>query len=353
MLFERKWKTLWKVWITAGLLAGVPLLAQQPSQQVRGVPDCQIFFTLTSSSTASVNLDNRTNGCTVWTATYNNFASGFSALTFTVQSAAQDAAGTGPGTWGTFSGTVVTGTNPIATTTQAYIQLTGYNPWVRVLISGLTGSGTVSGTIYGWKSNPADAGGGGGGTQDVNVVQWGSVATTLGQKAMAASVPVTVASDQSAVKSQLQINNGAGNNNLSPASTTGQGNAGDTIPSSAPWYWNGTTWDAGFYCTNRATITLSAGTDAVIVTGTAAKKTHICHLSLASDTGASFTIQEGTGSTCGTGTTAMTGAYANATALAFDFTSLAPLSTATNADDVCVHASTSVTAGGVVIYAVY
>jgi len=37
------------------------------------------------------------------------------------------------------------------------------------------------------------------GTQDVNVTQYGSTATTLGQKAMTASQPVVIASDQSAV----------------------------------------------------------------------------------------------------------------------------------------------------------
>lgn len=37
------------------------------------------------------------------------------------------------------------------------------------------------------------------GTQNVNVTQWGSAATTLGQKVMASSVPVVLASDQAAI----------------------------------------------------------------------------------------------------------------------------------------------------------
>lgn len=40
------------------------------------------------------------------------------------------------------------------------------------------------------------------GTDDVNVTQWGGVATSLGQKAMAASVPVVIASDQSTLTIQ-------------------------------------------------------------------------------------------------------------------------------------------------------
>lgn len=41
--------------------------------------------------------------------------------------------------------------------------------------------------------------GGGGGGGNVNVTQWGSSATTLGQKAMAASVPVVLASNQTSI----------------------------------------------------------------------------------------------------------------------------------------------------------
>lgn len=45
----------------------------------------------------------------------------------------------------------------------------------------------------------ASTGASGGTVDSVNVAQWGGTATTLGQKAMTASVPVVVASDQSAV----------------------------------------------------------------------------------------------------------------------------------------------------------
>lgn len=45
--------------------------------------------------------------------------------------------------------------------------------------------------------------GGGGGSADVNVAEWGGVATTLGQKVMASSVPVVLASNQSSVPANL------------------------------------------------------------------------------------------------------------------------------------------------------
>lgn len=49
-------------------------------------------------------------------------------------------------------------------------------------------------------SNQPD--GGSGTTEDINVAEWGGITTTLGQKAMTASVPVVIASDQSPVAVQ-------------------------------------------------------------------------------------------------------------------------------------------------------
>lgn len=53
-------------------------------------------------------------------------------------------------------------------------------------------------------------GGAGGGTSadpsEVNIVEYGSTATTLGQKAMAAAVPVVIASDQSAIPTTIAGN---------------------------------------------------------------------------------------------------------------------------------------------------
>lgn len=47
------------------------------------------------------------------------------------------------------------------------------------------------------------------GTQAINVSQWGGVATTLGQKAMASSVPVVIASDQSNLPANITQVGGA------------------------------------------------------------------------------------------------------------------------------------------------
>lgn len=63
----------------------------------------------------------------------------------------------------------------------------------------------------------------GGGTEPVNVAQWGGVATSLGQKASASSVPVVIASDQSDVPVNLDKVGGS-------AITLGQKTMANSVP---------------------------------------------------------------------------------------------------------------------------
>src|SRR3984957_1319883 len=74
-------------------------LHSQP-QQVHPNPDCQFFFTLTAANQflpAGNGFDNRQQGCTSWNFNYIN--SGFSGLTVTLQSAANNNGAAG--SWGT------------------------------------------------------------------------------------------------------------------------------------------------------------------------------------------------------------------------------------------------------------
>lgn len=89
---------------------------------------------------------------------------------------------------------VSVGSNPTAATTSTLLQQGVYQNFVvapgqKIAVIANTAGNTSGGTPSG--------------TQDVNVTQWGGVATTLGQKAMAASVPVVVASDQSNLPTNL------------------------------------------------------------------------------------------------------------------------------------------------------
>ena len=120
-----------------------------------------------------------------------------------------------------------------------------------------------------------------------------------------------------------------------------------------PYVFNGSTNDRQFSCTLSAAITLSAGTDVVIVPLTSATTIRICGFSYSSDTSADVTIRQGTGTTCGTNQVALSGAYKNVLGLALDFGNEGALRTTVAARDVCLHFSASSTVGGIVTYAVY
>jgi hypothetical protein len=131
------------------LLFGVSLLKAQ-------APPCIRTFNLTAASSSAF-LDNRQAGCTIWTLGYNS--TGFSALSLTLQSASGALT---PGTFVTYTGTTGTGSNPMTATTQSYSTFTGYVGWIQVNLSGLTGTGTVTGVLYGFRNaQTASAGGSG------------------------------------------------------------------------------------------------------------------------------------------------------------------------------------------------
>jgi hypothetical protein len=151
-------------------------------------PDCSIPFSFsTTASTSNLTCGNNTLGITNWVLVYTS--TGFSAISLVVQSA-PDVAGA-PGSWGTFGGTVLTtsqypgssGINPNTSITSANTGLAGYFPWVRINLASITGTGKVTGSLYGFlNSTLSKAGGGGGG---------GSVASVSGTANQIVCSPTT------------------------------------------------------------------------------------------------------------------------------------------------------------------
>lgn len=244
----------------------------QGTQPVQVVPDCLLSFTFTAAgslpATATPNStgDNRSIGCDAWTLVYQS--SGFSALTLTFQSAAGAVTA---GTFGTFTGTVSTGINPNTSIVGALSGFTGYVGWYRVTLGGLTGSGTVRGVLYGYRTGSGGSGGGGGG---------------------------------------------------------GGGSTG---------------------CVNQNAFTVTATTDVVMQTAVTGKKINVCTIIASWDNTANVTVQQGTGSVCGTSTVALSGPLGNLLGLAFDL-AWGPLNETVAARDICLHFSASVTGGGFIIY---
>lgn len=112
-------------------------------------PDCKIKFSLTGAGSTAT-FDNRSNFCSVWVIAYSS--TGFtSSLALTVQNAPTTSTPGTPGSWATFEGTVLSGSNPNTAVTQGQTKLEGYYPFMRVTLGSLTGTGVVTGQLYGYR----------------------------------------------------------------------------------------------------------------------------------------------------------------------------------------------------------
>lgn len=133
-------------------ILSVPLFSQTTVIQR---PDCFLPLGLISTVSAGASagpFDNRTTGCNTWVLSYSS--TGFSALSLLVQTASNSTSP--PVAWATF--TAATGINPNTAITQAtatFGTTATYFPWVRVQLTSKTGTGSISGVLYGWKLPPS------------------------------------------------------------------------------------------------------------------------------------------------------------------------------------------------------
>ena len=429
-------------------------------------PDCIIDITLTAAGQTAGGqgtCGNNVNGVYEWRLTYKS--TGFTAISLLVRSAPPDVNGVcTAAVWVAFAGTVV-GVNPNTATTQNTASFTGFYPCVSVILTSVTGTGTVTGQLYGCRepgcsisgatiaaviptpvpvdgptaagaapttppvlvagqdgapglirtlktdsagqlipANASSADGDGvsnteatatgaaggvlylrvfnrvfnGTTWDRLVGNTSGVTISNASSADADAIANTQATETTVAGAAIYPRpfnryfngttwdrtrgntTGASPSNVSGANADGISNTTPVIADNSsnplyarnlPYAYNGATWDRSFVCTNQAVVTISAGTDAVIVAGVAATNVRICHIDFASDTQATFTIRQGTGATCGTNTATLAGPYPSITNLAMDYLAVAALRTTVAARDVCIHSSASATIGGVVIYA--
>jgi hypothetical protein len=245
-------------------------------------------------------------GCVTWTIVY--YSTGFSVLSLRLDSA-PDSSGVA-GTWGAFSGTLLSGINPNTAITQAFTTVTGYNPWVSVDLVSKTGTGTIRGVAYGWKT-PAfvytSATTTPSGTQDVNLIKVAGAAIALGQAAMAASLPVVIASNQSAVPVSGFLNPQP----VGGQAASGAADAGNPVKVAGS---NGTndynlkvdSQGNNYHflgCTLTAETTLTGTGYIEVVVGTAAQVIQVCKVFITSATGGSpnvnsFSLVSATIATC-------------------------------------------------------
>lgn len=110
-------------------------------------PDCVKPFQFTAAGQVTSLGDNRQSGCVYWFVGYQS--SGFSAISLVFQSAT---GGASAGAFGTYTGTLNTGSNPATNTTGGSATFTGYVGWYQMQLVTGTGTGTVTGALYGYKN---------------------------------------------------------------------------------------------------------------------------------------------------------------------------------------------------------
>jgi len=115
-------------------------------------PNCQINFGPYTIPTTTPFSDNRVTNCAYWVMTYQ--VTGFTAISLQFESATGASV---PGAFGAYSGTVTTGVNPsvsvaCGTPSNCTAVFTGAVGWYRVNLISATGSGTVKGTLQGYKA---------------------------------------------------------------------------------------------------------------------------------------------------------------------------------------------------------
>lgn len=299
-------------------------LPAQTTQPVLVQPDCVVYFTFTATASTAV-IDNRYKSCQEWQVTYNS--TGFSALSLVAQSAPNN--GGVPGTWVNLAGTVASGANPNTAITQARTVWTNaYNPFIRMTLSSVTGTGTVAGVLLGWNRTGAS----GGAAANVTVTNFPATQNVQGSAAAG-----TVAAGINPVLIALQ-NSGSGNTVAPLADANGNtqvvgsvvpGGASSTVKPvimgavdgggavRAPLADTGgriqTLVNANGVstpinqCDRQAGVTLSTPVSSQLVAGSPGTKIHVCTVFMFSGgTPQSYTLEEAdAGSSCSTGSTAI------------------------------------------------
>lgn len=107
---------------------------------------------------------------------------------------------------------------------------------------------------------------------------------------------------------------GLSNTSFAGRATAGSTDASARVLATFDYIFNGSTWDRPFTCATSTPIGIVAGTTAQIIPLSGSTVIRICNIALSSSLAGTFQVISGTGATCGTATTSITGAMNLATA---------------------------------------
>lgn len=272
-------------------------------------PDCLKSFQFTATGQTSTTFDNRQAGCNAWFVVYQS--SGFSAISLTLQ----DAPGAvSAGTFVTFGGTTVTGANPSTNIVGNTSTFTGYYGFMRVILTSSTGTGTVTGVMFGYKQTPGN----------VTATISGSVNSVI------TNTPLPVSNPTPSLFTSLPA--------TSSTTTTPGPSAGLTM-----------------HCDYSAGIAGGAAASTVIVAGVASNRIYVCGFSFTSGGVGTVVIAEATtGTACATAVANRTGIYPVIAGTPVNFTpgDAFAMNTVTAGKDLCVITTGTATAQGILSFMV-
>jgi hypothetical protein len=311
-------------------------------------------LTLFQATAATSQIFNNTNPrYNAWTVMYSYSGSG----TFSIElDCAPDAtvAGGTP-TPGSFTAcTATTGSNPSTTHQYGYITFVGYQtslgsaPWIRLNLTAIS-SGNMTAFAAGF--NPADpesgTGGGGGcvGTATTPCIVAGP--NTPGTAST--KNPVQIAGNDGTDVRAITTDS-SGRTVVVGGAAVGSPPAGAPVPEALLDH-SGNIIIPNF-CNTQSAINLSAVTgENQIIALSGSTVIRLCNIAVAMTAASTVSIDVGTGTNCGTGTTTIWGPYpSNTTGFTEDWTGIL---TVPAGDAVCLNFGGTVTAGGGVSYAQY
>jgi hypothetical protein len=303
----------------------------------------QMYQVITPTSSTFNNINPRYNA---WTVMYNYSGGG----TFSIElDCAEDAtvAGGTP-TPGSFSAcTATTGSNPSTTPNYGYITFVGYTPWLKLNLTALS-LGNMTAVAMGFQAADPESGGGGSGGCVGTATTPCVVDGPNSPGSASTKNPVQVAGNDG-TNVQFISTDTSGRSKVVGAAAVGASPSGNPVPTAVldgagkvitPTYPN----------LNVAVSLSSSGlTQLIALSGSTVIRVE--HVSVSFQSAVNFQLEYGTGSNCGTGTTALTGVYESVVGVALDF-DLGTLNIPSG-NALCANLGASVTGGGLIVYAQY
>jgi hypothetical protein len=318
------------------------------SQQTQVAPDCTLggVFTTTGNSAT---LDNRSvsinpgTPCTLWSLTWSAQPA-VTSLTINIEGAPDSA-----GTPGTFTSLANATTFPSGKLT--YSASTAYSPWMRITVSAVGASGLINAVLNGWREDQASiAGGGGGGGGCVGTTATPCVVDGPNSAGSASTKPPVQVAGNDGTNVQFISTDTSGRTKVVGGAAIGSSSSGNPVPL-AKLDGAGNIIIPNF-CTKQAAISLSSVSgENQIIALSSSTVVRICNIAVGMTAQATVSIDVGTGTNCGTGTTTLWGPYpTNTTGFTEDFLGVLLVPAG---DAVCLNFGSTVTAGGGVSYAQY